>query len=93
MVMMTSVFFCCGLGLGFTLGLATWAICSFMGKKVAEIDIQKKNAKAFAEMQAMKSKRDEARAKMEAAHPDMSEREKVILENELSTVFQGRERR
>lgn len=88
-----SIFFCAGLGIGFALGLATWAVCSFMGRKVAEIDIQKKNAKAFTEMQAMKTKRDEALAKLRAANPEMSERQEKLLEDELSTVFQGRERR
>ena len=85
--------FCCGLGLGFTLGLVTWAVCSFMGRKVAEMDLQKKNAKAFAEMQAMKQKRDDALAKLRAANPEMTDREQAMLENELATVFQGRERR
>lgn len=92
-VMTYAIFFVTGLGLGFTLGLATWAVCSFMGKKVAEIELSKKNAKAFSEMQAMKAKRDEALAKLRAANPEMSERQEKILEDELSTVFQGRERR
>lgn len=92
-VMTYAIFFVVGLGLGFTLGLVTWAACSFLGRKVAEIDIQKKNAKAFAEMQAMKTKRDEALATLRSANPDMTERQEKILENELATVFQGRERR
>lgn len=88
-----SIFFCCGLGIGFALGLATWAFCSFMGRKVAEVDLQKKNAKAFAEMQTLKNKRDETLAKLRAANPDMTPHQEAILENELATVFQGRERR
>ncbi len=91
--MINSILFCVGLGLGFTLGLITWAICSFLGKKVAEIDIQKKNAKAFAEMQALKTKRDEVLAKLRSANPEMSEREAAMLDDELSTVFQTRQRR
>lgn len=90
--MVYSIFFCAGIGLGFTLGLITWAVCTFLGRKAAEIDIQKKNAKAFAEMQALKSKRDEALAKLRAANPEMSERQEKILNDELATVFQGRER-
>jgi len=90
---MISIMFCCGLGLGFTLGLATWAFCSFLGRKVAEIELKKKNAAAFAEMQALKQKRDEAVAKLRAANPEMSDRQQAILENELSTVFNSRERR
>lgn len=88
-----AIFFVAGLGLGFTLGLATWAVCAYMGRKVAEIDLQKKNAKAFAEMQAMKQKRDDTLAKIRAAYPEMSPHQESILENELATVFQGRERR
>lgn len=91
--MLSSILFCAGLGLGFTLGLATWAFCFFLGKKVAEIDLQKRNAKAFAEMQATKAKRDELLAKFRAGNPEMSEREEAMLNEELSTVFQGRQRR
>jgi len=90
--MFYSIFFVSGLGLGFSLGLATWAVCSFMGRKVAEVELSRKNAKAFTEMQAMKTKRDEALAKLRAANPEMSERQEKILENELATIFQGRER-
>lgn len=88
-----SIFFCAGLGIGFSLGLVTWAVCSFLGRKVAEIELSKKNAKAFAEMQAMKAKRDDAMAKIRAGQPDMTPHQEALLENELATVFQGRERR
>lgn len=88
-----SIFFCAGLGSGFSLGLVTWAVCSFLGRKVAEIELSKKNAKAFAEMQAMKAKRDDAMAKIRAGQPDMTPHQEALLENELATVFQGRERR
>lgn len=90
---MYSVFFCSGIGLGFTLGLATWAVCSWLGKKAAEQAIRSENAKALMRVNAQKQERDEAIARMRAANPEMTERQQKLMEDELSTVFQARERR
>jgi uncharacterized membrane protein (DUF106 family) len=89
---MTSIFFCAGLGLGFTLGLVTWAVCSWLGKKLAEQEIKSRNAKAVMESQLLKQKRDEALNKLKAANPEMTERQQKLMEDELATVFQRRER-
>jgi hypothetical protein len=84
--------FCAGLGLGFTLGLITWAFCSFLGRKVAESEAKKASAKSIMESQLLKQRRDEAFNKLKAANPEMTERQQAILENELATVFNRRER-
>jgi hypothetical protein len=90
----TSIFFCAGLGLGFTLGLATWAFCSWFGKKIASQEFQKVVVKAKAEQMMQDKRVKEAMAKVRAQYPEMDEDQVRIAESELSkaNVFGSRQK-
>ena len=87
-----SIFFCTGIALGFTLGIATWAACLFLGKKAALGEYQKVLVKAKTDAILEKRRMDEAINKVRAQYPEMSSEQSRIAEEELSKVFSSRER-
>ena len=90
--MVYSIFFAAGLGLGFTLGIASWAVCWFLGQKAAALMSSRQRAKELMEIQSNKKKHEEALDKIRASYPEMSARQSEIMEQELGSIFQTRQR-
>jgi signal transduction protein with GAF and PtsI domain len=90
--MIYSIFFSSGLALGFVAGIATWAVCHHIGRKLAAAEHQKLIAKIRTDAVIEKKRIDDAMAKFRASFPEMDEQHKVILEKEVSGVFSSRNR-
>ena len=90
--MITSIFFCSGLALGFIVGVSTWAACYHLGKKVAEVQYKAKIARERLDIMASKKNIDDKLAKIREAHPEMTREQERITEEELSKVFSSRSR-
>lgn len=90
---MPSIFFCCGLGLGLIIGAALTGGIWIAAKRIAE-------AKFLADLKRLKqeglvrnNELEEIKKKMSLAYgsgPQLSERHKQILDEELSSILTRR---
>lgn len=87
-----SIFFCSGLALGFTAGIVTWALTSYMAKKLAESAYKAKMMRERMDIMASKKNIDDKLAKIREANPGMTREQERIAEEELSKVFSSRSR-
>ena len=87
-----SIFFCSGLALGFVIGASSWALTSYMAKKLAESAYKARMMRERADIMASKKNIDDKLAKIREAHPEMTREQERITQEELSKVFSSRSR-
>ena len=90
-----SIFFSCGLAVGFVAGATIWGLASWIARKKAEhvykeqlIRLQKEGIIRKQEMEDVKKKMLETYG----GGPALSERHKAVLEEELGNVITRRNR-
>lgn len=93
--MIQAVFFCCGLGLGVIIGASLTAGIWVAAKRIAEAKFRNDLLRLKQEGLVRNNELEEIKKKMTLIYgsgPQLSERHKQILDEELSSVLKGQRR-